>query len=117
MDALEDQHCVPCEDDGFPPMTLEQARDLMEHVIGWDLSPEGQMLSRVFKVSDFAGAMAFANRIADLAEEEGHHPDFAVSWGRLGVALWTHSIGGLTENDFIMAAKINVLFDEFMHGE
>lgn len=115
MDALADKNCVPCDSD-FPPMTLPQAQDLMEHVDGWDLSPEGQMLSRIYKFPDFATAMAFANKIAALAEEEGHHPDFAISWGRLGVALWTHSIGGLSENDFIMAAKINALSSEEIEG-
>lgn len=106
---LTDKDCIPCEDDDFPAFTLEQARDMMEHVPGWELSPEGQMLSRVITFGDFAETMAFANKIADLAEEQGHHPDLAISWGKLGVMLWTHHIGGLSENDFILAAKINDL--------
>ncbi len=83
---------------------------LLAQLPGWRLA-EGEplKLARTLKRKDFAGAMAFVNRVADLAEAEGHHPDICVSWNRATLELFTHAIGGLSENDFIMAAKINEL--------
>jgi 4a-hydroxytetrahydrobiopterin dehydratase len=74
----------------------------------WDLAG-GKRLERVFSFPDFKSALAFANRIGDLAEEQGHHPDLELSWGRLKVVLWTHKTGGLSESDFVLAAKIDRL--------
>lgn len=106
MANLTQRYCVACEA-GAPPMTMEQAEAMMSQVPGWGLGEN--KLSRRFKFKDFKEAMAFVNRIAELAESEGHHPDIYVSWNRVRLELTTHAIKGLTENDFIMAAKVNGL--------
>jgi 4a-hydroxytetrahydrobiopterin dehydratase len=106
---LAKKKCVPCEDDGFPALTKEQATDLMPHIPEWELSERATSITRQFPFKDFKSALAFANRVGELAEEEWHHPDIIVAWGRVEVLLTTHSVKGLTENDFIMAAKIDLL--------
>ncbi len=103
------KHCVPCEG-GTPPMDRSQAEALLAQVPGWKLiDGEPLKLARSLKLKDFAQAMSFVNQIGEIAEAEGHHPDFCVSWNRVKLELVTHSIGGLSENDFIMAAKVNAL--------
>jgi 4a-hydroxytetrahydrobiopterin dehydratase len=106
MSDLAAKHCVPCET-GMPPMSKSDAEALLAQVDGWQLV-DGK-LARQLKFKDFAQAMAFVNKMATIAEEEGHHPDFCVSWNRVKIELVTHNIGGLSENDFILAAKINRL--------
>lgn len=108
MHDLKDRKCVPCEG-GTPPLSQEEVTGYLTRVYGWSLSRGGGEISKTFRFHDFAGALAFANRIGEIAEREGHHPDLTVSWGKVGVTLSTHSIGGLSENDFILAAKIDVL--------
>jgi 4a-hydroxytetrahydrobiopterin dehydratase len=103
MADLIKKHCVAC-DAGNPPLTREEADVMMHQVPGWQL--EEKMLKRRFKFRDFVEAMAFVNRVADLAETEGHHPDIYISWNKVRLDLTTHAIKGLSENDFIMAAKI-----------
>lgn len=105
---LTQKHCVPCEG-GFPAMTLAQAKDMMDNVPGWELNEEGTVIERTFRFKDFAEALAFANKVGALAEEEGHHPDMLVAWGRVRLTLTTHAVKGLSENDFVLAAKINTL--------
>ena len=108
------KYCVACEA-GTPPMEIEQARAMLDEVPGWELKvpAEGEagvpMLVRRFRFKDFAEAMTFVNEVADLAESEGHHPDIHISWNRVRLELTTHAIKGLSENDFIMAAKVNGL--------
>jgi 4a-hydroxytetrahydrobiopterin dehydratase len=97
--------CVPCEG-GVPPLTEREAREYLDQVSGWELV-EGRRIRRRFDFPDFLQALAAANRIGALAEEQGHHPDFHLGWGRLEVEIWTHAVDGLTENDFILAAKID----------
>ena len=75
----------------------------------WSLNGEANRISRRFSFKDFREALAFVNRVGDLTESEGHHPDFAIHWNTVDLVLWTHKIGGLHENDFIMAAKIDRL--------
>ncbi len=105
--SLATKHCVPCEG-GTKPMTPTAAEAYLSQVSGWRLvAGEPLKIVRSVKLKDFARAMAFVNRVAELAEAEGHHPDFCVSWNRVKLELFTHAIGGLSENDFIMAAKIN----------
>lgn len=106
--SLTEKRCVPCEG-GFPAMTREQAQDLMEHVPGWKLAGDGKSISREYAFKDFKEALAFTNRVGTLAEEEDHHPEIELSWDKVTVELTTHSVGGLSENDFILAAKINGL--------
>lgn len=98
-------------------MSIEQARQMCEQVPGWELKEptEGEsgvpMLVRRSKFKNFVESMVFVNRVADLAEAEGHHPDIHISWNRVRLELTTHAIKGLSENDFILAAKINALLD------
>ncbi len=108
MTSFAEKQCVPCEGD-FPALTLPQARDLMEHVPGWSLNESGTLLHRDYSFPDFASALAFVIEIGALAEEEGHHPDIRLGWGQVAISLSTHSIQGLSENDFILAAKIGLL--------
>ena len=107
MDLIA-KHCVPCEGDSVP-LFQQDAENLMKQIPGWTLWPDGKMISRDFAFKNFADAFAFATKVAAIAEEEGHHPDLLISWGRVGVELSTHAIGGLSENDFIVAAKVNSL--------
>ena len=106
MEDLSRKFCVACEA-GTPPMTREEAEEMALRVPGWEL--EENKLLRRFRFKDFREAMVFVNRVADLAESEGHHPDIYISWNRVRLELTTHAIKGLSENDFIMAAKVNVL--------
>lgn len=106
MTELEQKHCVPCEGGALPLMRDESAA-LLVQTPGWQIAPDGLSLSREFTFRNFVEAMEFANKITPIAEAEGHHPDLAVSWGKVTVTLITHAIGGLSENDFILAAKIN----------
>lgn len=106
MSELSAKRCVPCEG-GVPALTKEQAEDLMPKVPDWKLSEEGTKLTRLFGFKDFAKALAFTNEVGKAAEAEWHHPDIKLSWGKVEVTFTTHSVRGLTENDFIMAAKVN----------
>ncbi|MEK7602214.1 MAG: 4a-hydroxytetrahydrobiopterin dehydratase [Patescibacteria group bacterium] len=106
---LAQKKCVPCEDEDFPALTPPQAKDFMEHVPLWSLNEDSTELFRVFRFKDFKEALAYTNEIGEVAEEEGHHPDISLGWGKVEVRLTTHSIHGLSENDFIVAAKIDLL--------
>ncbi|MEX1253067.1 MAG: 4a-hydroxytetrahydrobiopterin dehydratase [Dehalococcoidia bacterium] len=107
--ALSAKHCAPCEG-GTKPMTAAEAEAYLAHVSGWALvAGEPLRIKRELRFKNFAQAMAFINRVAEVAEAEGHHPDICVSWNRVTLELVTHAIGGLSENDFILAAKINEL--------
>ena len=112
MNATSDlatKHCEPCER-GTEPLVQAAAEEYLASVADWRLvTGERLKIARDLRFKDFAQAMQFVNRIAELAEAEGHHPDFCVSWNRVNLKLITHDIGGLSENDFIMAAKINEL--------
>ncbi|MBI5498670.1 MAG: 4a-hydroxytetrahydrobiopterin dehydratase [Deltaproteobacteria bacterium] len=108
--GLAARKCVPCTR-GAPPMEREQAVKLLEETPGWELSTDARKISRKFTFRDFAAAMSFVGRVGELAEQEGHHPDIAFGWGYSTVTFWTHKIGGLHENDFIMAAKVTDAFE------
>lgn len=101
---LAKQKCVPCEG-GVAPLSTEEARKLAEQTPGWEVL-EGRIV-REFRFRNYVEAMDFANRITPIAEAENHHPNLHISWGRVRVELFTHAIGGLSINDFILAAKIN----------
>jgi len=112
MTQLARGHCVPCEA-GTPPVAPERAREMAAQVPNWQLEDDTR-LTRRFKFSDFSKAMAFVNKVAEIAEAEGHHPDIYISWNRVRLELTTHAIKGLSDNDFIMAAKIDeVLNSQF----
>lgn len=93
----------------MPPLNKAETAVLLKQVNGWVPTEEGKCIIKTFTFPDFASAMRFANSIAAIAEAEAHHPDLAVSWGRVTVELSTHAIKGLSENDFILAAKIDTL--------
>ncbi|XP_007025171.2 PREDICTED: putative pterin-4-alpha-carbinolamine dehydratase [Theobroma cacao] len=104
--------CVPCNSKDLRPMTEESANELISKVDGWSLVNEGctLKLKRSWKVKSFTKGLELFQLIADIAEAEGHHPDLhLVGWNNVTVDIWTHAVGGLTENDFILAAKINGL--------
>ena len=100
--------CVPCQG-GIPPLLRDEAEKFLNETPDWTLSDNADRIERKFSFSDFAQAMAFAVKIGELAESEGHHPDLGVGWGYCTVLLYTHKIKGLHENDFIMAAKVDAL--------
>jgi 4a-hydroxytetrahydrobiopterin dehydratase len=104
--ALGSKKCVPCEA-GTPPLTPEQATGYLREVPQWRI--EDNKIVRELKLKDFKEALAFVNQVGEIAEDEGHHPDIHVSYNRVTLKLWTHAIGGLSENDFIVAAKIDAL--------
>ena len=107
--TLSEEKCVPCRKGG-PPLPAEQARDLARDVPRWALFEK--RLERQFNFKDFRASMAFVNRVADAANEQDHHPDIEISYSRVKVVLSTHAVGGLSRNDFVMAAKIDRLIDE-----
>jgi len=108
---LAKKSCIPCRG-GIPPLTEEQARAFLSATPSWSLEQDGKRLLRRFEFEDFKKAIEFVNRVADVAEQQGHHPDIAIHWNRVDLVLWTHKIGGLHENDFILAAKIDRLLEE-----
>ncbi len=106
---LSEKRCVACEG-GVPPLSPEQLRVLLPQVPGWEVSADGTLLSRDYVCRDFAEALAFLEQVGALSEAEGHHPDLHLTGYRhLRIELYTHAIGGLSENDLILAAKINTL--------
>lgn len=105
MSDLTKKVCVACEG-GIPPLTLEQVREYLPQVVDWHVINDNQKISRVFTFADFRQALDWVNKVGELAEREGHHPDIVINYNRVTLELWTHAIGGLSENDFILAAKI-----------
>ena len=105
--SLADKSCVPCRG-GIPPLTPEQIAPLASQVPAWRVVDHHHIV-REWKLPDFAAALALANRIGALAEDQAHHPDLELGWGRLVATLYTHKIDGLAEADFILAAKIDRL--------
>jgi 4a-hydroxytetrahydrobiopterin dehydratase len=108
MNALLQKHCVPCEG-GVPKLSASIVKTLLLDIPGWEVDEACAHLSRRWKFKNFNEAMAFVNAVARLSEEENHHPDFAIHYSRVTLTLWTHAITGLSQNDFILAAKINAL--------
>ena len=106
MSELANKKCVPCEG-GVSPLTREEAEKFLSELKGWNIREDNKQISKEYTFKNFVEALAFANKIGELAESEGHHPDMHVSWGKVGIDLSTHSIGGLSENDFVLAAKID----------
>ncbi|OGG56572.1 hypothetical protein A2680_03115 [Candidatus Kaiserbacteria bacterium RIFCSPHIGHO2_01_FULL_55_37] len=103
---LAQKKCVACEG-GAVPMTAMEAEAMLTHVSGWSVVGDAKKLVKEFKFKNFLEAMAFANKITPVAEAEGHHPDLGIGWGKVRAELSTHAIGGLSENDFILAAKLD----------
>ena len=106
---LTQKKCVPCEG-GVPKYSLEEAQAQLKTLDGWRLTHEGQRIRKDWTVKNFMAGMDFFNAVAKLAEDDGHHPDLHLEgYRKLSIELWTHAIGGLSENDFILAAKIDQL--------
>ncbi len=106
-EQLVRKKCVPCEG-GVPKLTADEANGLLKNVTGWSLTHDGERIRRDWRTKNFMAGIEFFNAVAKLAEEEGHHPDLHLEGYRnVAIEIWTHAIGGLSENDFILAAKID----------
>lgn len=112
--ALDEQKCVACE--GLKSrLSPDEIENMLGQTPGWELGENS--IEKTFKLPNFVTAMEFANRITPIAEQENHHPDLRISWGKVRVELSTHSVGGLSTNDFILAAKINRVWDAEEHKQ
>ncbi len=107
MSDLAAKTCVHCRG-GVPPLKGEKLSVLQKQVDAWNIIEEHH-ITKTFKFPDFLGALKFVNRVGELAGEQEHHPDISLAWGKVDITTWTHKINGLTESDFILAAKIDQL--------
>lgn len=105
MESLSSKNCVPCHG-GVPRLTGEEIAPLLSQLDGWRVVDEHR-LQKAYQFSNFADALRFVNRVGEIAEREGHHPDISFGWGYTRLEIHTHAVGGLTESDFILAAKID----------
>ena len=104
---LANKKCVPCEG-GTPPLTSSETTEYKKMIDSfWEVIEDGKKIKRKFKFKDFGQAMVFVNKVADVAEQEQHHPDIKIHYNLVEITLWTHAVMGLSENDFILAAKID----------
>ncbi|MBD3187812.1 4a-hydroxytetrahydrobiopterin dehydratase [Candidatus Bathyarchaeota archaeon] len=107
--SLEEKHCIPCEGK-IDPMSRDEEDQLLEKVDGWKIQRDGtHKIRKGFEFKDFKQAMRFVNEVAEIAEHEGHHPDIYIYYNKVELTLYTHAVGGLFSNDFVMAAKINAI--------
>ena len=107
--ALSEQRCQPCEG-GIQPHSPAKSREIMQQLnSAWTLSSDGKKIRREFKFKNFYRTMSFVNAVAHIANSEDHHPDLEVGYGNCSIVFTTHAIGGLSDNDFICAAKIDLL--------
>jgi 4a-hydroxytetrahydrobiopterin dehydratase len=107
MGDLASRQCVPCRG-GVPPMEGRQIQEFVSQLDGWEVIEEHH-LKKVYGFKNFRETLDFVVRVGELAEEQGHHPDICFGWGKAEVTIWTHKINGLTESDFVLAAKIDRL--------
>ncbi len=107
-EELASQTCVPCRG-GVPPLKGAELRQILQEVPQWQVINEHHV-TRTFTFPDFKQALAFVNRVGEVAEQQGHHPDILLTWGKAEITMWTHKIDGLTRSDLIMAAKIDQLY-------
>lgn len=110
MSDLASKTCTPCRG-GTPPLKGAELHSFSHQLPNWKVVDEHH-ITRAFKFPDFQQALDFVNRVGAVAEEQGHHPDILLTWGKAEITLWTHKINGLSESDFIMAAKIDQLYPE-----
>lgn len=108
MSDLASRRCVACRA-GMPRLDAEGARTLLPDVPGWSTVDDGKAIARTFTFENYYQTLAFVNAAAWIAHTEDHHPELEVHWGKCVVKYWTHAVDGLTENDFICAAKVNAL--------
>jgi 4a-hydroxytetrahydrobiopterin dehydratase len=107
MSELASKQCIPCRG-GVPPLKGEEIRKLLDELTDWKVIDEHH-LRKEYRFANFRETQVFVNKVGDLAEEQGHHPDICFGWGKAEITIWTHKIDGLTESDFILAAKIDAL--------
>jgi len=107
MNPLSSKQCVPCRG-GVPPLEGDEISKLLQQLEGWEVVNDHH-LKKNFRFADFRESLSFVNRVGALAEEQGHHPEICFGWGKAEITIWTHKIDGLTESDFILAAKIDEL--------
>ena len=105
MESLAGKHCVPCHG-GVPRLTAQEVEPLLAQLQGWEMF-DAHYLAKGYKFPNFADALAFVNRVGEIAEREGHHPDVSFGWGYARLVIYTHAVGGLTESDFVLAAKVD----------
>ncbi len=105
MSQLAEKQCVPCRG-GVPPLEAERVTVLLGQIDGWS-AERNHHISRTFKFPDFASALSFVNRVGAIAEAQNHHPNIYLTWGEVRIDIWTHKIDGLTESDFVLAAKVD----------
>lgn len=108
QDNLANKQCVACSS-AVSRLSAVELAAISAQTPAWEIVGDNHHITRNFKFKDFVSALKFVNRIGELAEMEGHHPDIYLTWGRVRVDIWTHKVDGLTENDFILAAKIDAL--------
>ena len=108
---LANKQCVPCRG-GVPSLGATEVAELSLQLGGDWRALDGHHLEKDYQFRDFASALAFTNRVGALAEEQGHHPDIYLAWGKVGLKIWTHKIDGLTESDFIFAAKADAVLSQ-----
>jgi 4a-hydroxytetrahydrobiopterin dehydratase len=107
MSELADRQCVPCRG-GVPPLKGDEVQRLLVQLADWQAVSEHHLL-KTYRFQNFRETLVFVNRVGELAEEQGHHPDICFGWGKAEISIWTHKIDGLTESDFVLAAKIDKL--------
>jgi 4a-hydroxytetrahydrobiopterin dehydratase len=107
MAELADLQCVPCRG-GVPPLQGQEIEKLLHQLVGWQVVTQHH-LQKTYHFKDFRESLEFVNKVGELAESQGHHPDICFGWGKADVTIWTHKIDGLTESDFVLAAKIDKL--------
>jgi 4a-hydroxytetrahydrobiopterin dehydratase len=107
-EQLASQTCVPCRG-GVPPLKGAELQQILQQVPQWKAVNEHH-ITRAYTFPDFKEALAFVNRVGEVAEQQGHHPDILLTWGKAEITMWTHKIDGLTRSDLIMAAKIDQLY-------
>ena len=106
---LSEKKCVPCRG-GVPPLPKEEQERLIQEVEGWSFNASGH-LEKSYTFDGFRPGLEFVKRVGEMAEEQGHHPDVYLAWGKVTLEVWTHKIGGLVESDFIFAAKADALLN------
>ena len=107
MSELADRQCVPCRG-GVPPLKGDDVQALLGQLAGWQAVSDHHLL-QTYRFQNFRETLTFVNRVGELAEAQGHHPDICFGWGKAEISIWTHKIDGLTESDFVLAAKIDKL--------
>jgi len=111
MTALAEKECIPCKG-GVPRLEGNELSGLTKELGGGWKVIDGHHLEKDYKFKNFREALAFTDKVGDLAESQGHHPDIFLAWGLVKLTIWTHKVDGLTESDFILAAKADRLFED-----